>query len=160
MDDQNKGSIRLSESNRPNVSAFMAELDKHIGQKAIATVVSKGHGPESWILKKDGEKCVCLSLDGRKGDFTSRLALILADDEHMAVVLRSYTDKRDAAGFVIKELRGYRVWNKDGDVVYHQISALELASAGRADVGVRKPEPEPALMYCGPNGDRIADQAH
>jgi hypothetical protein len=161
MDDQNEGSTQLSKDDRVNVGTFMAELSKHVGQKAIITVVSKGHGPESWILKKDGGEWIFQSLEGHKGDLQSRLAFILADDEYMAVVLRSYTDKRDTMGFVIKELRGYRVWNRDGDIEYHQINAQELASAGKADVGMgKKLEPEPALIYCGPDGDRVADKTY
>jgi hypothetical protein len=72
----------------------------------------------------------------------------------MAVVLRSYTGEHDPeTGIRVKEIRGYRVWLKEG-VGFEQIAAEDMVNMSRRDSFTGNDlEPEPAVLYCGPNDD-------
>jgi hypothetical protein len=72
----------------------------------------------------------------------------------MAVVLRSYTGERDPeTGIRVKEIRGYRVWLKE-EVGFEQIAAEDMVNMSRKDSFTGNDlEPEPAVLYCGPNDD-------
>jgi hypothetical protein len=80
---------------------------------------------------------------------------ILKKDKVMAVVLRSITNEIDSdTGTKVREIRGYRVW-LENEVYFEQIPAEEMVIMSRKDSSTGNDlEPEPSVVYCGPNGDR------
>ena len=78
---------------------------------------------------------------------------MLKKDAVMAVVLRSFTDGHDPeTGMRVKEIRRYRVWLKE--VGFEQLAAEGMMNSSRKDSFTGDElEPEPAVLYCGPNDD-------
>jgi hypothetical protein len=134
---------------------FLYEICKHVQNKGVITLYSEAHGPASWDVRRTtrdwafGTRAIHTKL------FPVRVMKILKQDRVMAVVVRSYTNEDDfETGGKVKEIRGYRVWLGDG-INFEQIGAEEMAVMSRKDSFTGNDlEPERAVVYCGPNGDR------
>ncbi|MEM3253227.1 MAG: hypothetical protein QXS71_02270, partial [Candidatus Micrarchaeaceae archaeon] len=79
----------------------------------------------------------------------------------LVIILRSFLDKRDdITKLPIKELRGYIVDFdlNSGNLNYIQVSARKLAESESIDsVTGKAMQPEPSVVYCGPDGDTLND---
>lgn len=135
---------------------FLSELCKHVKLRGVITLFSAGYGPASWDVKKRLGGWAFGVREEHNWQFPIFLLNILRRDEVMAVVLRSYTEQNDPdTGSTIREVRGYRVWMSDS-VCFEQIGAEEMvAMSNRDNLTGNALDPEPAVVYCGPTGDRL-----
>ncbi len=137
------------------IEAFLAEVCGHVQTKGVITLYSEAYGPASWAVRKTLNWWAFGTREEHTKQFPIRVMNILEQDKVMALVLRTYTDQMDLeTGGKIKEIRGYRLWFDDG-VHFEQIAAEEMAIMSRKDsLTGNDLDPEPAVVYCGPNGDR------
>jgi hypothetical protein len=135
--------------------SLLYELCKHVEKKGIITLYSETYGPASWDVRRTARDWAFGTRPLHTKEFPSYVLNILKQDRVMAAVVRSYTDKDDSeTGGKVKEIRGYRIWLQDG-VHFKQIGAEEMAVMSRRDsLTGNDLEPEPAVVYCGPDGDR------
>jgi hypothetical protein len=133
---------------------FLSELCRHVYSKGVITLYSETYGPASWDVKKTPEGWAYGTRKEHSRLFRVRILSVLRKDAVMAVVLRSYTGERDSeTGIRVKEIRGYRVWLKE-EVGFEQIAAEDMVNMSRKDSFTGNDlEPEPAVLYCGPNDD-------
>ncbi|MDT7888828.1 MAG: hypothetical protein RQ885_07615 [Desulfurococcales archaeon] len=81
----------------------------------------------------------------------------LSKSRVITILLRSFKKEIDeASGLPIKEIRGYIVYFEDNGIRYYQLSAKELLEAYTKDPETgERIEPEPAVIFCGPNNEMI-----
>jgi hypothetical protein len=153
-DDTEDSGIGSTESRM--LEPLLSELRKHVKIKGIITLYSASYGPASWDVKKRPDGWAFGIQQDHTRLFPIHLVSVLEKDRVMALVLRSYTDRHDSdTGIRMKEIRGYKVW-LDGGIHFEQIAAQDMVAMSRKDSFTgNEVDPEPAVVYCGPNGDRF-----
>ncbi|MEM1610202.1 MAG: hypothetical protein QXQ57_00970 [Sulfolobales archaeon] len=164
---------------------FLEEIERHIYSDAILTISStKLSRPRSWRdlqdavielynmgLEKIGDQEI-IRWDAKKlkdgfviyganphlwPDFYRWFKESLLQSKILAILLRSFRKEIDEiTRLPIKEIRGYIVRIEGNNLKYTQLSARELLEAHTRDPKTgEKLEPEPAVIFCGPNDERI-----
>ncbi len=138
---------------------LLSELRRHIQTKGVITLYSTSYGPASWDVQKRSNEWTFGIRQEHTRRFPIQVMRALQRDRVMALVLRSYTDSRDSdTGIRVKEIRGYKIW-MDGGVHFEQIGAHDMVIMSQRDGFTGDIlDPEPAVVYCGPNGDRFDGQ--
>ncbi|MEM3944536.1 MAG: hypothetical protein QXO02_09600 [Thermofilaceae archaeon] len=90
-------------------------------------------------------------------DFYAWLTSSLRLSRALSVILRSFREEVDElTGLPVKEIRGYVLALRGGELSFTQLSAKEVLEVSTADpLTGRRLEPEPAVVYCGPGDDKI-----
>ncbi|MEM4969791.1 MAG: hypothetical protein QXE01_00900 [Sulfolobales archaeon] len=164
---------------------FLEEIERHIYSDAILTIAgTKLSRPRSWRdlqnavielynmgLEKIGDQEI-IKWDAKKlkdgfviyganprlwPDFYRWFKESLLQSKILTILLRSFRKEIDEiTGLPIKEIRGYIVHIEGSNLRYTQLSARELLEAHIKDPRTgEKLEPEPAVIFCGPNDERI-----
>lgn len=144
----------------PGFSNFLDEINNHVHKSAIITFVGKS-GVETWDInrRKNGFLTFGFSPSLWPKFYRHFIKSISEIGGATSVVLRSFTDKvHTATGLPIKELRGYKVFLRNNEFVFEQLTVGELIDAMNVDykTGARLP-PEPAVIYCGIDGQISSD---
>ncbi len=143
----------------PGYSEFINEIGRHIYNKGILTY-SFASESQKWDVKRvDGMLFFGVNAV-QNSSFPDLFASLLKSNGFGAVVLRSFTNKKDVlTGYIIKELRGYRIKLVDGRLSFEQISAREMAIANTTDSITGNPLPiERSVVYCGPGNDFLDER--
>jgi len=142
-------------------SNFLNEINNHVHKSAMITFMTKSGG-EKWDInrRKNGFLTFGFSPSLWPKFYEHFIESISEMGGFSSVILRSFTDKvHTETRLPIKELRGYKVFLRNHEFAFEQLTVEELISAMNTDyrTGMRLP-PEPAVIYCGVNGQISSDE--
>ncbi|MEM0087091.1 MAG: hypothetical protein QW774_01445 [Candidatus Micrarchaeaceae archaeon] len=154
---------RFIHETKPSLDKLLNELESHVYGTAIITFVGarekEGH---IWDAHRQGPN-VFFGAEPQQWPafYITFLDAAIKNDGTLVIILRSFLDKRDdITKLPIKELRGYIVDFdlNSGNLNYIQVSARKLAESESIDsVTGKAMQPEPSVVYCGPDGDTLND---
>lgn len=169
---------------------FMEEIERYIYDTAILTISgTKLSRPRSWsgmsdeviesfgmglhraedieIIKWDAKRLkdgfVVYGSDPRLWpDFYGWFRESILKSGYLTIFVRSFRSEIDEiTKLPVKEIRGYIAYIEGDHLRFTQLSAKELAEAYTKDPRTGEAlEPEPAVIFCGPNDEKIYSTAY
>ncbi|MGC9165488.1 MAG: hypothetical protein ACP5GU_07170 [Thermoprotei archaeon] len=140
-----------------SLDPLINEIKKYVYRNGIITLASLNYA-QAWDVRKENDKLIFGTQPFHTELFYARIARLLMENGSFSFILRSFTDKKDnKTGWPIKELRGYTVKLENNTIKFNQSTLEELINAHIIYKNM-KLAPEPAVIFCGPDGQISADE--
>lgn len=132
----------------PGMQAFLAELELHCPNQAVATFLDSDGESLVIHLTRQHEAVVYGEHWGTQELFIAKL--LVSCKPSASLILRSFTSEiDDFTQLPIKELRGYILTNNGHDLTFEKLTSREMFACHNTDSETGEPLPlEQSVRYC------------